>query len=235
MAIGLALLAPAEPAAPPRYVVAHTSADRGRLLSAAEGPWTGVGRVEWGPPEYVTAFRALWDDAGLFLRFDAKDAVPWHTFTRRDEQLWEEEVVEVFLDPARSGRDYAELEISPANVVCDVRMERPWPDKKMDLAWDLEGLETRVEIRQDAEGRTSGWTALAFLPWEGLRSLPSSRRIALPPRAGDRWRFNVFRIERPGGRADKERGAVFAAWSSSSQPGFHVPDAFRDLVFEGRR
>jgi hypothetical protein len=235
MAFGLSLLAPAGPAAEPGYAVARTSGTRAALLSGDEEPWEGAARIEWGPPEYSTAFGALWDESGLFLRFDAKDPVPWHTLTRRDEHLWEEEVVEVFLDPARSGRDYAELEISPANVVCDVRMERPWPRKKMDLTWDLEGLETRVLVRQDAEGRTRGWTALAFLPWAGFRSLPSSRWIALPPRAGDRWRFNVFRIERPGGREDRERGAVFAAWSASKEPSFHVPASFRDLVFRGTR
>lgn len=42
--------------------------------------------------------------------------------TRRDEHLWEEEVVEAFLDLDRAGRDYAEIEISPGNVVCDVRV-----------------------------------------------------------------------------------------------------------------
>ena len=40
--------------------------------------------------------------------------------TRRDDPIWEEEVVEIFLDPARLGRHYAEVEISPAE-----RPDRP--------------------------------------------------------------------------------------------------------------
>ena len=54
---------------------------------------------------------------------------------------------------------------------------------------------------------------------------------ALPPRPDDRWRFNVFRIERPGGPKEPEKDALYLAWSPTGQAGFHVPQAFRDLVF----
>jgi hypothetical protein len=150
--------------------------------------------------------------------------------TRRDEHLWEEEVVESFLDLDRSGRDYAELEISPGNVVCDVRMiePRPWNG---DFGWNIEGLETNVVVQKKA-GKTTGWTALAFLPWNAFRSLPSSKNITLPPKGADRWRFNLFRVKRPGGRQAPKEGAIEAAWSKPPGDTFHAPEAFRDLVFE---
>ena len=125
--------------------------------------------------------------------------------TRRDEHLWDEEVVEIFLDPDRSGRDYYELEVNPANVVCDLRMVSPWPDKKGDIDWNLAGLETRVHAR-GSDGGAPGWTVTAFLPWRGLRALPSAGKVALPPKPGDAWRFNVFRIERPGGQGEPGEG-----------------------------
>ena len=40
-------------------------------------------------------------ERGLHVRFDAQDPSPWFTKTARDDRLWEEEVVEIFLDPAR--------------------------------------------------------------------------------------------------------------------------------------
>jgi hypothetical protein len=44
--------------------------------------------------------------------------------------------------------------------------------------------------------------------------------------------MNVFRIKRPGGPADPEHGAIYAAWSvPPSGPSFHAPDSFRELVF----
>ncbi|HSD65471.1 MAG TPA: carbohydrate-binding family 9-like protein, partial [Vicinamibacteria bacterium] len=154
------------------------------------------------------------------------------TMSREDEHLWDEEVVEIFIDLDRSGHDYYELEINPANVVCDLRMIAPWPNQKGDIDFDLSGLETRVHPREGA-GAASGWTATAFLPWNGFRSLPSAGRVALPPRPADRWRFNVFRIERPGGPKSPAQDAVFAAWSPPSGRSFHDAGAFRDLVFAG--
>jgi hypothetical protein len=219
-------------AAPAGYRAERATADREALLAGAPDAWKGAARVRWGPSPYETEFAALWAADALYLRFDARDPSPWSTMTHRDDHLWEEEVVEIFIDPDRSGRNYAELEISPANVVCDVRMVSPSPNKEMDLAWNLEGLETRVVPWRDGSAAI-GWTALARLPWTGFKSLPSSARIALPPRPGDRWRFNLFRIERPGGKEQPAKGAVEAAWSPTGQPSFHVPAAFRDLVFAG--
>ncbi len=214
----------------PSYAVAATTGERAALLAADDAAWKGASVIAWGPSPYETRFRALWSPAGFFLRFDADDTSPWHTMTRKDEHLWDEEVVEIFIDLDRSGRDYYELEVNPANVVCDLRMISPWPDKKGDIDWNLAGLETRVHAR-NAAGLPPGWTATAFLPWSGFRSLPSAGRIALPPRPGDAWRFNVFRIERPGGPKSPEKDAVFAAWSPPSAKSFHDAGAFRDLVF----
>jgi hypothetical protein len=215
------------------YTVRRTEASRSALLAAGRDAWSGASAIEWGPAEYATTFRALWDDDGLYLLWEAVDPSPWHTMTERDDRIWEEEVVEIFLDLDGSGRHYYELEVSPANVVCDLHMisASPWQG---DLEWDLEGLETRVHSRTDAAGTTTGWTAAAFLPWSGFRSLPSARAIALPPRAGDSWRFNVFRIERPGGPEDPRKDAVFAAWSPPSGASFHEPAAFRPFRFEAR-
>jgi len=214
--------------APESYSVAAVGPARDALLAGDDGAWKPARAVTWGAVPYETTFRAAWNAEGLFLRFDASDDGPWHTMTKRDDHLWEEEVVEIFLDLDRSGRNYAELEISPANVVCDVRMILPSPEKLQDFGWDIHGLENRV-VRRPGGG---AWTALAFLPWTAFRTLPSAASVRLPPRPGDRWRANLFRIKRPGGPAAPGRGAVFSAWSVPGEPSFHVPAAFRDFIFE---
>jgi hypothetical protein len=231
----IAPLALAAAGSEPDYSVAGTAASRDALLAASPDAWSDAAPIEWGPDRYRTAFRALWDADGLYLLWDATDPDPWHTMTKRDEHIWDEEVVEIFIDLDGTGRDYYELEINPANVVCDLRMVSPWPDQKGDIDWDLEGLETRVHARTDDQGATTGWTATAFLPWSGLRSLPSAREIALPPEPGDNWRFNVFRIKRPGGPQEPAKDAVFAAWSPPSGRSFHDAGAFRPLRFEAAR
>ena len=100
------------------------------------------------------------------------------------------------------------------------------------LVCRVEGLETRVHARTDAAGKTTGWTATAFLPWSGFGPLPSAHDVGLPPQPGDAWRVNVFRIKRPGGPEAPETDAVFAAWSPPSVRSFHDPGAFRRFIFQ---
>ena len=202
------------------YEAERTSADAAALLSPDAAAWEDAREVVWGPSPYRTRFRALWSEAGLHLRFESEDDEPWFTMTNRDDPLWEEEVVEIFLDPLSDGR-YVEVELNPANVVCDLRKLGPGetasdPIGHMDRGFSVGGMRTAVS---DADG---SWIGTLFLPWDGL-GLPG------PPRAGSEFPFNVFRIKRPSGPEAPEAGAVFAAWSPTGSPSFHVPEAFRPL------
>ena len=213
----------------PDYTVAHTRASDTDLLRADDAAWADVPAIDWGPPPWVTRFRGVSTPAALLLRFDVYDDKPWHTMTRRDEHIWEEEVVEIFLDPDRTGLNYYELEINPINVLCDLVVVKPWPELHSDPAWDFAGVETRVVPYRGEHAGPDGWTATARLPWQGFRALPS--RAALPPEPGDRWRFNLYRIKRPRGPARPHEDVIHAAWSPTGGPSFHVPAAFRDFVF----
>lgn len=206
------------------YRVERSPGPAAALFAGDERAWRASQRIAWGPDRYATAFRAVWDDRGLFVRFDVTDPDPWHTQTRHDDKLWNEEVVEIFLQP-HGQSEYGEIEISPANVTCDV-----WVDanaRRFDSSWDLAGLESRVITQQDVGGAAAGWTAVVYFPWSDFARV----RADLRPRAGDRWRFNVFRIERPGGKDRPEEGALYLAWAPTGKRTFHVPDAFRDFVF----
>ena len=204
----------------PAYEAHSTSADRAALLAADPREWDNATEVVWGPAPYRTRFRALWSEAGLHLRFESEDDGPWFTMTKRDDPLWEEEVVEIFLDPLGDGR-YVEVELNPANVVCDLRKLGPGevatdPIGHLDRGFSVTGMETAVS---DTDG---AWISTLFLPWDGL-GLPG------PPLSGSEFPFNIFRIKRPGGPEAPEEGAVFAAWSPTGSPSFHVPEAFRPL------
>ena len=210
----------------PRYVVARSAATTRALLDASGSAWARAQRITWGPEAIATSFRALWDSAGLPVRFDVSDASPWHTLAQRDGD-WNEEVVELFLDVGATGRSYAEIS-RPGE-----HRRRPLGGprrNRFDKDWNAAGLESRVHPRKDAAGRATGWTAVSLLPWTALSSKAPSG-TALPPKAGDRWRFNVFRIERPGGTKEPQKDAQYLAWSPTGNRSFHVPLAFRDLVF----
>ena len=213
------------------YRVAKTSARPVTLLPGHDRAWQSAQRIEWGPAKYRTSFRALWNSQGLAVRFEACDDRPWHTMTRIDDPIWEEEVVEIFIDPACLGRHYAEVEISPGNVVTDLHILEPHPRLNGDRSWNWRGLESTV-VPGSCSGLTAtSWVALAWLPWSGLQSMAPEVAPCVPPAPGDAWRFNVFRIKRPHGPMEPARDAVFAAWSTPEGPSFHEPAAFRRMEF----
>ncbi|MGE3843603.1 MAG: carbohydrate-binding family 9-like protein [Vicinamibacterales bacterium] len=212
------------------YRVRRTT-DHEHLFRNDDG-WHAAQRIAWGPERWKTHFRALAAAAGLVARFDCVDDSPWHTMTSRDDHLWEEEVVEIFLDPAGRGRDYLELEISPANAVCDLIVGSPWPELQGDLEWDLPGLRTQVKPWIAPEAGPAGWTVVALLPWDGILEASRTIGVPAPPASGARWQFNTFRIKRPGGPANPESDALYAAWSVPDGPSFHVPAAFRTMIFD---
>ena len=213
---------------PERYAARRTSAEVLELLDAPAAAWSTAQQVRWGPDALATAFAALWSPGGLVVRFDVTDPAPWHTLEARDERLWTEEVVELFLDVGSSGRSYAEIEWNPVNAVVDLWIDRA--EGRFDRGWNAAGLESRVKPRQDAAGRTTGWTVVGFVPWAALAA-KAPAGTALPPRVGDRWRFNVYRIERPGGPAAPENGVLNLPWAPTGQHSFHVPEAFREIEF----
>jgi hypothetical protein len=213
------------------YDVRWTTASDHVLLGedgeASDREWRRAQWIAWGEAPYGTSFGALWNDRALFLRFVADDRSPWHTMTSRDDRIWEEEVVEIFLDPSGSGVNYAELEINHANVVCDLVVTQPWPELRSDPGWHFANLRTTVIDRAGAA--SPGWTAHARVPWEDFQTLPTD--ATLPPPVGSSWRFNVYRIKRPNGPARPHEGAIYAAWSPTGGPSFHVPAAFRPFRF----
>ena len=57
------------------------------------------------------------------------------------------------------------------------------------------------------------------------------RRRPAPEAGATRGASTCSAIERPGGRRRPEKDVVAVAWSPTGEPSFHVPRAFRDLVF----
>ena len=201
------------------------------LAPAVSGAWSWdavpplppLVRTEDGTPaEQATRVRVAWDDAALHVRFECIDRHAWGTLARRDDPLWQEEAVEVFLAPGEGDPvDYLEFEVSPRGVLFDARIHNPTSlraDLRADAAWDCPGI--RWEAGSGAE-RQDWWAVLA-LSWSGLLD-----RLEGPPQI---WRANFYRIERPA-----DGPAEFSAWSPTlvRPADFHKPARFGVLELRG--
>lgn len=164
------------------------------------------------PPKQATSVRALWSSAEWRLLFHAEDTNAWATLTARDGPLYEEEVVEVFFDPAGDLDAYFEIEVNPLGAVCDLVLRRNRGGYLKDVTWNCDRLRTEVRTMRNA------WTAELSVPFPSI--------TPEPPRPGSRWRANFFRIDRPLGQ-ERE----LSAWAPTGRPTFHVPERFGIVEF----
>ena len=167
-----------------------------------------------GPAIYQTEVRLCADRQALYLHYDCQDIDIWGTYTERDQPIYDEEVVELFLAP---GPDvptrYYEFEVSPNGVLFDAKIHNPNPGQaKIEIftEWDCPGIQWHAERHDEADR----WTVALVIPWAA-----DSPPGPLP----SLWRANFYRIERPRG-AEPE----FSCWSPTlAQPAnFHIPSRF---------
>lgn len=167
-----------------------------------------------------TQVRVGWDEEGLHVRFDCEDRDAWGTFEKRDDPIYEEEAVEIFLAAGASDPvDYFEIEVSPRGVLWDGLVHNPTSRRTemvVDKSWDCPGIRWTVgrgSARED-------WWATLLLPWRGVA----------PAGPSPLWRANFYRIERP-----REGEPEFSGWSPTlTRPAdFHKPARFGVLELMG--
>jgi len=200
----------------------------GRLDDPAWQSATAVSLVrnqDGARPRFATTARLLWDRDYLYVGFCCEDTQIYATLTRRDDHLWEEEVVELFCDADGDEIGYVEIEVNPLNALLDLYVlnRSPYPMRQL-FDWDSSGVRHAVHVEGDPhcpDSADRAWHAEIALPWEDFASAPH-----LPPHPGDVWRVNLYRIDRYQGRQE------LYAWSPTLCETFHVPQRFGKLRFE---
>lgn len=163
------------------------------------------------------------DDSTLYIAYVCHDPDIWSRFTRRDEYLWTEEAVEVFIDVDAVPETYVEIEVSPANVLFDSYIVDPQNiDIPATAAFDLPGIRTAVTVtgtlNMHADSDTS-WQVEIAISWRDLAANPPVGMADAPM-----LRINFYRL-------DKNQGMESASYAWSPTGGrFHKPAAFGRLL-----
>jgi len=202
-----------------------------RLLVArrefsVEEPWrlpdgcpavTLLRSTDRGAPRLITRAALYHDGASLIALFLGEDDGVTATHLAHDAPLYEEDVVEIFIAP-EGLTPYFEIEVNPLGTTFDARIDSPdgvRATMRADLAWTCDGL--FAGVRRTPES------------FDVVMRIPFASLGAAPPRAGEVWRANLFRIDR-----HPAHGSEFVAWQPAmKQPAdFHVAAAFGTIVFE---
>lgn len=170
------------------------------------------------PATQQTTVRPCADDQAIAVYFKCIDRDIWGVGSRRDDPIYEEEVVELFLAPgSETPADYFEFEVSPNGILFDAKIHNPDDGSTaitVDYGWDCPGVRWQA-ARWDVE---NWWEAALYIPWLGLNqsgAVPAS------------WRGNFNRIERP-----RDGQPEFSCWSPTmtDPANFHRPEYFGTLL-----
>jgi hypothetical protein len=173
----------------------------------------------------ITTVKTCYDAENLYISFVCNDPDIWGNFQERDDHLWTEEAVEVFIDTDTEPTTYIEIEVSPQNVLFDSYIIQPQEiDVDETAKFELPGMKTAVTVdgtlnqREDVDRR---WTVEIAIPF---RDMVEDFQGIVPGET--EWRINFYRINR-----DRDAARFGHAWSPTGTH-FHNPGAFGYLVFE---
>jgi len=178
-----------------------------------------------GPNTESTEVRLFYSKTALHIAWICMDSDIQATFTKRDSQLWDEEVAEFFITSGRLDR-YFELQWSPLGTIFDAIIRNRLGDdgfsKGIKGEWDWTSKKMKAAVI--AKG-TVGKSGDKDVKWQVEVMLPFSDLDQPTPAPGDVWRANFYRYNRTGKELE------LLAWSPVLRPNFHEPNRFGYLEF----
>jgi hypothetical protein len=168
----------------------------GRSPNWTAAEWHSLRRAGSGTADYRTRFKVLYSDSGIYFLVYCQDRILHCTLTEDNADLYNEDVVEVFLWPDETQTLYFEYELSPLNRELPILVPNCRGTFHGWLPWHYEG-ERRAQHATSVRGgekrsmaQVQGWSGEFFFPfilYEGLGNMP--------PASGTLWRANVCRLD----------------------------------------
>jgi len=187
--------------------------------------WINIINQSPDPSTYLTKAKVLYSETGIYFLFDCEDKKLTATLMGDFLDIYNEDVVEVFLWTDESFPVYFEYELSPLDYELPIIVPnyngkfygwQPWHyegDRKTRHATSVNGGE------KISGASVSGWMAEFFIPYKLLVPLNQ-----VPPVSGTKWRANMYRI-------DYDDGTKHFSWQKVKKS-FHEYNSYGTFIFE---
>ncbi len=193
--------------------------------------WTTVDPVWFVPNDSVelgasSCFKALWDNSYLYFYIWMDDQDIVGHMNKRDDHLWHEEVIEIFIDADQNPKTYYEFEWNPLNTLLDLYVINPECNRKLIRqwwAWDCEGIRSEVQLYGTLNNNCDidkGWALEVAIPFYEIQTAPN-----IPPQSGDQWKFDLTRRE----GTEKDGTLQKSSWLP---PSCHFPLSYGTMIFK---
>ncbi len=195
-------------------------------------------------PATSTRFKLLWDDENLYVycRFDEEHI--WATLNEHDQSIFQDNALEMFIDPDGDTHNYMEFQINAFAAVWDLLLNKPPRNGGPSVTdWDVKGLKKAVYIDgtlNNPADKDKFWGIELAIPLKTFRFGGNSSM----PKIGSTWKMNVTRVQR---EVDVKDGAYvkrlggngrpvqpgYSCWSVPGLINFHYPERWGIVRFAG--
>lgn len=179
--------------------------------------------------------RMVWDDTNVYASFVCYDTDLVSNLKVKDDELWMEDAVEVFIDVDRDGMTYSEVEVNPLNTLYDSFVSDTTPGidwakdmrhidfPKCKLALHTDEIKTATSFKGTLNCDTDideYWIVEILIPYSAMKDLKET------PKKGSAWNANFYIIN----KFTKTSAGEYTAWSPTGS-WFHVPNRFGKVIF----
>ena len=192
-------------------------------------------------PKHLTRMKMLWDYNYLYIGVKLEEPHLWATYTARESVIFQENDIEVFLDPDGDTHNYYEWEINALGTLWDLLLTKPYKDGGKPInGWNINDFEYAVHLEgtlNEPSDTDDHWSVEMAIPWSSISQGNS------PPSDGDQWRINFSRVQwqlevkdnaytkvknPKNGKAFPEDNWV---WSPIGAINMHIPDRWGYVQF----
>ncbi|MBL8025798.1 MAG: carbohydrate-binding family 9-like protein [Fibrobacteres bacterium] len=176
-----------------------------------------VETVNGDAPQQKCEAALMYDSNSLYALFICEESLPLAVYRNHDDPVYEENAVELFIDPLGTGRVYYELEVNPLNtrfdalIINDIGTNGVRRGKRFQgfTGWNPASFDSRSFVEDGT------WCVVLKIDFADLFIASASA-----PKPGDEWRGNLFRIDYDG------KNQRFDSWSPNFVADYHSTSRF---------
>ena len=158
------------------------------------------------PPKNGTTVQAVWTTDGVTFGFRMEEPTPEkikNSFTKRDQAIYAEDCVEIFLDSEAERSDYIQIVVNSIGTIFDAR-------RGIGSTYNIEGIKAAGFIGKDF------WSCEVYIPFKAL-----GQQVKI----GTFWFGNFTRSRYAGGDSELQR------WNTRGTATNHDFGAFGKIKF----
>jgi hypothetical protein len=195
-------------------------------------------------PDQLTQMKMLWDKDFLYIGVKLNEDHIWATYTEREAIIFQENDIEIFIDPDGDTHNYYEIEINALGTLWDLLMTKPYKNGGRPInGWNINDFEYAIHLDgtiNDPLDTDYFWSIEMAIPW---KSLSQSGPNFKPPLDGEQWRINFSRVQwqiEPAAKGyakmiNPETGKRFPednwVWSPVGVVNMHLPERWGYVQF----